>query len=462
MNYDFLKIIDDKAEMLDTASDYLWDNPETAFTEFKAAAYYCDMLRKEGFTVEENLANISTAFSGSFGSGKPVIGILGEFDALSGLSQKAGVAEEISAGESCGHGCGHNLFGIAALGAAIAVKSYLEQTGAPGTVVFFGTPGEEGGSGKGFMARDGVFDQLDAALTWHPRDDTRVCNNSSLANCQVLYKFDGVASHAGAKPHLGRSALDACELMNVGVQFLREHIPTSCRVHYAITNSGGFSPNVVQPHAEVLYLMRGVDNKIVKEVYERVNDIAEGAALMTGTKASHEFIKACSNTILNDPIQRMLQKKMEEIGSPEPTQEDIAFAKEITEKGLMTFPDSDPDHPIHWEVAPYHETEGMNFSSTDVGDVSWVCPTAQIYTSTFAKGTPLHSWQLVAQGKMPLAHKMMRYAAKVMAAGVVELLTDAKLLEAAKADHARRVGPEGYQAPIPKDVVPKAMDSFAK
>lgn len=462
MNYDFLSIIDDKAQMLDTASDYLWDNPETAFTEYKAAAYYCDILRKEGFTVEENLANISTAFSGSFGSGKPVIGILGEFDALSGLSQKSGVAEEISAGESCGHGCGHNLFGIAALGAAIAVKAYLEKTGAPGTVVFFGTPGEEGGSGKGFMARDGVFDRLDAALTWHPRDDTRVCNNSSLANCQVLYKFDGVASHAGAKPHLGRSALDALELMNVGVQFLREHIPTSCRVHYAITNSGGFSPNVVQPHAEVLYLIRGVDNNIVKEVYERVNKIAEGAALMTGTKASHEFIKACSNTILNAPIQRMLQKKMEEIGPPEPTQEDIAFAKEITEKGLMQFPGADPDHPIHWEVAPYHETEGMNFSSTDVGDVSWVCPTAQIYTATFAKSTPLHSWQLVAQGKMPLAHNMMRYAAKIMAAGVVELLTDTTLLEEAKADHARRVGPDGYQAPIPKDVVPKAMDSFAK
>ena len=462
MNYDYLKIIDDKSDMLDTASDYLWDNPETAFTEYKAAAYYCDILRKEGFTVEENLANISTAFSGSFGSGKPVIGILGEFDALSGLSQKAGVAEETPTGESCGHGCGHNLFGIAALGAAIAVKSYLEQTGAAGTVVFYGTPGEEGGSGKGFMARDGVFDQLDAALTWHPRDDTRVCNNSSLANCQVLYKFDGVASHAGAKPHLGRSALDACELMNVGVQFLREHIPTSCRVHYAITNSGGFSPNVVQPHAEVLYLMRGVDNKIVKDVYERVNNIAEGAALMTGTKASHEFIKACSNTILNQPIQRMLQKKMEEITPPEPTEADLAFAKEITEKGLMTFPDSDPAHPIHWEVAPYHENEGMNFSSTDVGDVSWVCPTAQIYTATFAKGTPLHSWQLLAQGKMPLAHKMMRYAAKIIAAGVVELLTDAKLLEDAKVDHARRVGPEGYQAPIPKGVVPKAMDSFAK
>ena len=462
MNYEYLKIIDDKADMLDTASDYLWDNPETAFTEFKAAAYYCDILRKEGFTVEENLANISTAFSGSFGRGKPIIGILGEFDALSGMSQLSGVTDEISAGGSCGHGCGHNLFGIAALGAAIAVKKYLESANVSGTVVFYGCPGEEGGSGKGFMARDGVFDRVDAALTWHPRDDTRVCNNSSLANCQVLYKFDGVASHAGAKPHLGRSALDACELMNVGVQFLREHIPTSCRIHYAITNTGGFSPNVVQPHAEVLYLMRGVDNKIVKELYERVNNIAEGAALMTGTKASHEFIKACSNTILNSPIQRMLQTKMEEIGSPEPTAEDVAFAKEMTEKALMDFPGADPEHPIHWEVAPYHETEGMNFSSTDVGDVSWVCPTAQIYTSTFAKATPLHSWQLLAQGKMPLAHRMMRYAAKVMAAGAVELMTNNNLLEEAKAEHARRVGPEGYQAPIPKDVMPKAMDSFSK
>jgi len=457
-----LSVIDQKAELLDSVADYLWDNPETAFTEFKSAAHLCDVLRKEGFTVEENLAGIKTAFSGTYGSGKPVIGILGEYDALSGLSQVSGVTHPENAGGIAGHGCGHNLLGAGALGAAIAVKEWLKKTGNPGTVIFFGTPGEEGGSGKGFMARDGVFDCLDAAITWHPADKTYIRTNRSLANYQILYKFDGVASHAGGKPELGRSALDAVELMNVGVQFLREHIPTSCRIHYAITDSGGFSPNVVQPHAEVLYLIRGVDNKIVKEIYERVNDIAKGAALMTSTRESHDFIKACSNTVPNTVLQTMMHEKMHAVGSPEPTEEDLAFARKITVDTLMQAPTADPDHPIWWEIDPYDASEPQEFGSTDVGDVSWVCPTTHLSAATVARGTPPHSWQIVAQGKLPLAHKAMRYAAKVIASGAVELMTNPELLQQAKEEHRRRVGPEGYEAPIPKDVVPRSMDSFTK
>ena len=304
-----LSAIEEKRALLEQTSDYIWDNAETAFTEHKSAAWLCDVLRKEGFTVEENLAGIKTAFSGRFGSGKPVIGILGEFDALSGLSQVAGVAEQISAGGEAGHGCGHNLLGTGSLGAAIGVKAWLEATGKPGTVIYFGCPGEEGGSGKAFMARDGVFDELDAALCWHPAENNKALNKRWLGNYQVLYKFDGKASHAGGSPEKGRSALDAVELMNIGVQFLQEHIPTSCRIHYAITDTGGFSPNVVQPHAEVLYLMRGVSNAVVADLYDRVNDIAKGAALMTGTTESHQFIKACSNVIPNDAIQKMLHTK---------------------------------------------------------------------------------------------------------------------------------------------------------
>ena len=325
--------------------------------------------------------------------------ILGEYDALSGLSQIAGVTEQISAGSEAGHGCGHNLLGTGALGAAIAVKAWLEQTGNPGTVIYYGCPGEEGGSGKAFMARDGVFNRLDAALTWHPADQTKVRTVRSLANYQILYKFDGIASHAGGKPELGRSALDAVELMNVGVQFLREHIPDSCRIHYAITNTGGFSPNVVQAHAEVLYLIRGVDNKIVAELYDRVNDIAKGAALMTGTKESHQFIKACSNCVPNDAIQHMLQTKMESIPSPKPTEEELAYAKKMTLESLSHVPKADPDHPIWWEVSSY-EPERQEHGSTDVGDVSWVCPTAQIYTACVARGTPGHSWQYTAQTRL--------------------------------------------------------------
>jgi len=462
MNHKYLSVIDEKAQLLEDTANFLWDNAETAFTEFKSAEYLCRILREEGFTVEENLANIKTAFSGTYGSGKPVIGILGEFDALSGLNQEAGCTERKPMGGIAGQGCGHNLYGAGALGAAIAVKEWLKETGNPGTVIFFGTPGEEGGSGKGFMARDGVFDGLDAAITWHPGAKTKVWTDRSLSNYQILYKFDGVASHAGGKPELGRSALDAVELMNVGVQFLREHIPTTCRIHYAITDSGGFSPNVVQPHAEVLYLIRAVDNKTVKEIYERVNDIAKGAALMTSTRESHDFIKACSNLVHNSVLRKLLHEKMVEVGAPVPDEEDLKTARMFAETCLKEFPATDPEDPIAWKIEPYTDAEPQEGSSTDVGDVSWVCPTAQIQTATIARGTPGHSWQLVAQGKLPRAHKATRYAAKVMAASVVELMTNPEMLAAAQEEFRRRVGPDGYEAPIPQGVIPRSMDSLRK
>ena len=458
----YLSVVEEKADLLRETADYLWENPETAFTEYKSAALLCKVLREEGFTVEEGLANIKTAFSGTYGSGKPVIGILGEYDALSGLSQESGCTERKPLAHGEGHGCGHNLYGAGALGAAIAVKEWLKETGHPGTVIFFGTPGEEGGSGKAFMARDGVFDGLDAAITWHPGAKNKIWTAMSLSNYQILYKIDGIASHAGGKPELGRSALDAVELMNVGVQFLREHIPSSCRIHYAITDTGGFSPNVVQPHAEVLYLIRGVNNRIVKEIYERVNDIAAGAALMTGTKESHEFIKACSNLVQNNALRKLLYDKLVEVGAPAPDEADIRVARAFAETALAGYPDADPEDPIYRGIEAYTEEETPDFSSTDVGDVSWVCPTAQIQTATRAKGTPAHSWQLVAQGKLPLAHKMTVYAAKVMAAAVVELMQNEDLLRQAKEEHQKRVGPKGYEAPIPKGVVPRSMDSLRK
>ena len=454
-----LSAIEAKREVLNATADFLWDHPETAFTEFESAKYLCDVLRKEGFTVEENVAGIATAFTGTFGSGRPVIGILGEYDALSGLSQQAGVPEQVSAGGQNGHGCGHNLLGTGSLGAAIGVKAWLEKTGRPGTVIYYGCPGEEGGSGKAFMARDGVFDDLDASFCWHPDTVNKVRNAKSLANYQILYKFDGVASHAGGKPELGRSALDAVELMNVGVQFLREHIPSSCRVHYAITDAGGFSPNVVQPHAEVLYLIRGVTNEIVADLYERVTDIARGAALMTGTRESHQFIKACSNVVPNDVIQRVLQEKLEAIPSPEPSREQIEYARKLaTSEGMS--PSANVENPIDWKIRPY-SPESQTFGSTDVGDASWVCPTAQIYTACVASGTPAHSWQWTSQCKTEYAREMTIYAAKVLAAGAVELMEKPELLEQAKAEHKERVG-AGYIPPIPKDVHPVAMDSFKK
>lgn len=462
IDLDFLSVIDEKKQLLEDTALFLWEHPETAFTEFESAKYLCQVLRDEGFAVTENLAGIPTAFCGRFGSGKPVIGLLGEFDALSGLNQTAAATEKCSLGGEAGHGCGHNLLGAGSLGAAIAAKRYLEETGRPGTVIYYGCPGEEGGSGKAFMARDGVFDELDAALCWHPNESTMVRVKTSLANCQVLFKFDGRAAHAGLNPHLGRSALDAVELMNVGVNYMREHMISAARVHYAITDTGGFSPNVVQPHAEVLYLIRAPHNDQVKELYERVCDIAEGAALMTGTKASHEFIKACSNSVLNDPIQQVLYEKMQQLGDPVVTEEDIAYAKELTRAALTDYPTADPENPIHNKLQPYDGVPVPGFGSTDVGDVSWVCPTAQIIATCHARGTPNHSWQQTTQSAAPLALRSTLYAAKVLGATAAELLTDPDLLARAKAEHRRLVGPKGYECPIPKGVEPRSIASLSK
>ena len=354
------------------------------------------------------------------------------------------------------------VIGTASLGAAIAIKRFLETQTCSGTVILFGCPGEEGGSGKAFMARDGVFDELDTALCWHPDENTGVRVQTSLANCQVLYKFNGKAAHAGAEPHLGRSALDAVELMDIGANYLREHMIDQARVHYAITDAGGFSPNVVQPHAEVLYLIRAPRSAQVKELYERVNDIARGAALMTGTTVEIDFVKACSDTILNDTLQRVLYEKMAQIGVPEITEADEAFARELTETALMEYPKADPVHPIHDELLPYTGQIEYECGSTDVGDVSWVCPTVQAKAATWAFGTPCHSWQAVTQGVMPLAHKMTLYIAKSLAAMGAELMVNAELLERAKQEHRRLVGPEGYVCPIPKGVKPRSMDSLHK
>ena len=457
-----LCVIDEKRAFLDGLADAIWDNPELAFAEYRSSEALIAALEAEGFAVERNLAGIPTAFSGRFGSGGPVIGILGEFDALSGLGQRAGATTPEPDGKPAGHGCGHNLLGVGSLGAAMAAKRFLETSGRPGTVVYFGCPGEEGGSGKAFMARDGVFDGLDAALCWHPNSRTEVRTCTTLANVQVLYAFDGKAAHASHVPEQGRSALDAVELMNIGVNFLREHMISDARIHYAITDSGGISPNVVQPHAEVLYLIRAPRNDQLQDLYRRVNDIAKGAALMTGTAERHVFVKACSNVVTNDVIQRDLQRIMEAIAPPEPDAASVDYARALTLQGLADAADSDPDAPLFAGVKPYPDRETLQRSSTDVGDVSWVCPTAQIHAAAWVRGTPGHSWQVVTQGKSARAHEMTRYAAKILGAEAVELLTNPALLAAAKAEHRKKVGAKGYQPPIPPDVRPRPMDNFKK
>ena len=328
-----LSVIDRRADFFRELADEIWDHPELSLKEFRAADLYCRKLRALGFEVTEKLCGIETAFCGRFGSGKPVIGILGEFDALSGLSQEAGSTEAkplVPGGN--GHGCGHNLLGVGSFAAACAVKEWLEKTGRPGTVIFFGCPGEEGGAGKAFMAREGLWKKLDAALCWHPSDVNQVKTGTNNSSIQVLYKFTGKAAHAAGDPYNGRSALDAVELMNVGVQFLREHVTDDCRIHYAITDAGGVSPNVVQAKASVLYMVRA--NKVADSVklQARVDDIARGAALMTGTDFERVFIDGTAELLPNFCIEEALYRNLEEIGVPAYTEEDRRLASALIPK----------------------------------------------------------------------------------------------------------------------------------
>ena len=471
-----LASVDAHAALCIEVADRIWENPELSLKEYSAASLYCEKLRELGFTVTEKLCGIDTAFCGSFGSGRPVIGILGEFDALSGLSQKAGAVspDPVTPG-GAGHGCGHNLLGAGSLAAAVAVKEFLERSGQPGTVIFYGCPGEEGGASKAYMAREGLWKQLDAALCWHPGDANQTMSGTNNSCIQVLYKFKGVPAHAAADPFNGRSALDAVELMNVGVQFLREHMTDDCRIHYAITDTGGVSPNVVQANASVLYMVRA--NKVADSValQARVDDIAEGAALMTGTTFERVFIDGTAELLPNFTIERALYDNLCAIGVPEYDEADRALASALkkTWKGSgiagIDGVRLDPQYAKAVKALSKNGTKAINdfipplwssteFSpgSSDVGDVSWLTPTSQISTTCWPAGVPGHSWQIVACGKSALAHKGMLLAGKVLAATAIDLLTDAALLAAAKAEFAERAA-DGYVCPIEPGAVPIAL-----
>ena len=470
-----LSVIDRQADFFRELADEIWDHPELSLKEFRAADLYCRKLRELGFEVTEKLCGIETAFCGRFGSGKPVIGILGEFDALSGLSQEAGSTEAkplVPGGN--GHGCGHNLLGVGSLAAACAVKEWLEKTGRPGTVIFFGCPGEEGGAGKAFMARDGLWKKLDAALCWHPSDVNQVKTGTNNSSIQVLYRFRGKAAHAAGDPYNGRSALDAVELMNIGVQFLREHMTDDCRIHYAITDAGGVSPNVVQANASVLYMVRA--NKVADSVklQARVDDIARGAALMTGTDFERVFIDGTAELLPNFCIEEALYRNLKEIGVPAYTEEDRRLASALKasypgsgiagvygirdpeiEKTLRRL-SGNGEKAINDFIPPLYSTTAFSPGSTDVGDVSWLTPTSQIETVCWPAGVPGHSWQIVACGKSELAHKGMFLAAKVLAGTAVDLLSDGELLARARAEFEERSA-EGYVCPIEENAVPIAL-----
>lgn len=472
-----LAAIEGKADLVRQVADSIWSFAELSLQEEKSAALYCDVLEKEGFTVEKGICNIPTAFSASYGSGRPIIGFLAEYDALSGLSQDGGslTRHECVAGGN-GHGCGHNLLGAGAFAAALGVKAFLESTKTPGTVVLYGCPGEEGGAAKAFMARDGLWYGLDAALTWHPNDANEVLTGSSNSCIQTQYHFTGVAAHAAGDPDRGRSALDAVELMNVGVQFLREHMSDKARIHYAITDAGGRSPNVVQPRASVLYMVRSNHVAEAVELQKRVDKIAEGAALMTETTFEKKFIDGLADTVTNHALERVLYQNFQELGVPSHTAEELAFADQLS----ATYPGNDrlpgvgsqydldyaeqaralrakAGHAMNDFLLPLYQGDAFEPGSTDVGDVSWQCPTAQIHVATWPNGCPGHSWQNVSCGRTDIGHKAALHAGKVLASAAMDLLTQPALLEEAKAEFQRRTV-VGYTCPIPADAVPVVAD----
>ncbi len=461
--------IEKNAGLITGISDEIWDYAELSLLEYQSAAAYVKALKEQGFTVEENLCGIPTAFSGSFGEGSPRIGILGEYDALSGLSQVAGATEKttLTVG-GCGQGCGHNLLGAASLGAAIAIKDAIAAGKLHGTVIFYGCPGEEGCAGKTFMARDGMFRDLDAALTWHPGDTNQVTTGSNAACIQMAYCFEGLTAHAAGDPYNGRSALDAAELMNVGVQFLREHMEPNCSIHYSFADAGGLSPNVVQPTAKLIYMVRAETVRKAKALLKRVDNIAKGAALMTDTTVSNYQIDGTSNTLSNTVLEKLLYENLCEAPLPSYTPEETAFAQKLRKTYIVTGkPVTTPiaalradvarlsengTKPINDFVVPYYPCEQFVPGSTDVGDVSWLTPTAQITTATWPSEVPGHSWQIVSTGKTGLAYKGELLAAKVLAGAAADLMEKPELLDAAKAEFAVTAA-EGYDCPLDASVV---------
>lgn len=466
------QIVEKNKDILTELSDQIWSFAELSMKEFKSAEYYCKLMEEQGFAVERELCGVPTAFLGKYGSGKPVIGILGEFDALDGLSQEAGVAERKPlAGNTCGHGCGHNMLGAASLGAAMAVKEAIAAGELHGTVIFYGCPGEEGCAGKTFMARDGMFRDLDAAITWHPGDVNQIMTGSNAASLQFEYSFTGVAAHAAGDPQNGRSALDAAELMNVGVQFLREHMGKKESVHYSFLDVGGVSPNVVQPTATVLYMIRGENVRKAKALKKRVDDIAKGAALMTGTTVTFRQIDGTASTISNQVLEKLLNDNLLEAPLPEYTSEEWDLAAKVKEtysteelpgtgmeenavlKSFMQEKTQGGKRALNDFVVPYYPAFTYSPGSTDVGDVSWLTPTAQFSAVTWASGSPGHSWQNVSLGHSSIGYKGLLYAAKVLAASCADLMEDPELLQKARTEFEVSAA-EGYDCPIGPEVIP--------
>ncbi len=436
-----LSALDAGAPAYERVARQIWEFAEVGYQEVRSSALLQERLRAAGFRVEAGVADIPTAFVATWGSGAPVIGVIGEFDALPGLSQDAVPTRTPLVSGGPGHGCGHHLLGTAAAAAAIAAKDWLAARGGAGTIKFFGAPAEEGGGGKVYMIRAGLFRDVDVAITWHPGDANRVTRSTSLANVTAKFRFRGVSAHAAAAPDQGRSALDGVEAMNAMVNLMREHVPSETRIHYVITNGGG-APNVVPDFAEVYYYARHSDMRVLDGIWERIRNAAKGAALGTGTQVEEEVVNAVYNTLPNDALADVMQRALDRVGGfgYTPDEERFAAALRPTLAGAAALAG------IQEKVSP--PDVGVASISTDVGDVSWVAPTVQLMAAVWVPGTPAHSWQAVAAGGMSIGGKGMMVAAKAMALTAVDLLATPSEIAKAKAEFATRVGDFRYASKV--------------
>lgn len=438
---DVLKKLDSKSETYGAIAQNIWNLAEMGYLEEKSSALLQKTLADEGFSIKKGVAGMPTAFIAEYGNEGPVIALLGEFDALPGLSQQA-VPEKKSADKAAGHACGHHLFGTASTAAAIAVKDWMKANKVKGTIRFYGCPAEEGGSGKVYMVREGLFNDVDVALHWHPGSRNAASAGAALANKSAKFRFYGVSAHAAGSPELGRSALDAVEAMNAMVNMMREHVPEKARIHYVITD-GGKAPNVVPDFAEVYYYARHNTRDVVIDIFDRMVKAAEGAALGTGTTMDYEMIGGTHELLPNLTLQKLMHDNLSKVGGITYTNEEKEFADKIAKTlGYDTV-----DLETAKNVQPY-KTEAKAYGSTDVGDISFAVPTVGMSAATWVPGTPAHSWQAVAAGGTSIGEKGMMVAAKTLTLTAIDLFKDTKLINKAKEELIERRGKDFVYIPL--------------
>ena len=432
--------IESKYQQYKKTALQIWDYAEVGYKEVQSSALHQQTLKENGFAVAVGVAEIPTAFVATYGTGKPVIGLLAEFDALPGLSQEAVPERKPIDGKDAGHGCGHHLFGTASVAAGIELKKLIEEKKLPGTVKIFGCPAEEGGSGKVYMVRAGLFNDVDVVIHWHPADENLVTMTSALANMSAKFRFHGLSAHASASPEKGRSALDAIEAMDYMVNMMREHIPQETRIHYVITD-GGKAPNVVPDFAEVYYYVRHPKRETVKEIFSRVVKAADGAALGTDTKVDYEIIGGTHDLLLNKTLAEVMQVNLEKVGGINYTPQEIEFGKKIQ----SSFNYKPPAINSAFSVKKLTEKDPGG-GSTDVGDVSYAVPTVGLEAATWVPGTAAHSWQAVACGGTDIGIKGMMVAAKAMALTAIDLFLQPNLINKAKQEFVQAKGNYKYEA----------------